>query len=110
MALLAILRKLAQGGRAIITTIHQPSSRLYRQLDKLMLLSKVCWQYVWLQVALDLVAMYTAVHWAAAIVMQRSLLASFVLALLKEWYCFTAALSLFTHHYVQCAEPCNHMC
>jgi len=32
------LRALASGGRAIITTIHQPSSRLYQLLDKLMLL------------------------------------------------------------------------
>eukprot|EP00889_Picochlorum_renovo_P008693 jgi/Picre1/35723/NNA_003183.t1 len=29
----------ASGGRSIITTIHQPSSRLYQQLDKLLLLS-----------------------------------------------------------------------
>ncbi|WPT14308.1 ABC transporter G family member 9 [Picochlorum sp. SENEW3] len=39
MQLLEILRELAQGGRSIITTIHQPSSRLYQQLDKLLLLS-----------------------------------------------------------------------
>lgn len=39
MHLLSSLRKLAAGGRAIITTIHQPSSRLYQQLDKLLLLS-----------------------------------------------------------------------
>lgn len=37
---LAMLRQLARGGRAIITTIHQPSSRLYAQLDKLLLLSQ----------------------------------------------------------------------
>ena len=42
MHLLTSLRKLATGGRAIITTIHQPSSRLYQQLDKLLLLSKGC--------------------------------------------------------------------
>lgn len=40
MHLLTSLRKLAQGGRSIITTIHQPSSRLFQQLDKLLLLSK----------------------------------------------------------------------
>ena len=42
MHLLTSLRKLAVGGRAIITTIHQPSSRLYQQLDKLLLLSQGC--------------------------------------------------------------------
>ncbi|KAL4542047.1 hypothetical protein Ndes2437B_g06366 [Nannochloris sp. 'desiccata'] len=39
MHLLETLRTLAQGGRAVVTTIHQPSSRLYQQLDKLLLLS-----------------------------------------------------------------------
>jgi hypothetical protein len=38
--LLTTLRGLASGGRAICTTIHQPSSRLYQQLDKLMLLAE----------------------------------------------------------------------
>ncbi|WIA20339.1 hypothetical protein OEZ85_006170 [Tetradesmus obliquus] len=38
--LLVTLRQLAQGGRAIATTIHQPSSRLYLQLDTLMLLAE----------------------------------------------------------------------
>ena len=42
MHLLQLLRQLSQGGRAIVTTIHQPSSRLYQQLDKLLLLSQVC--------------------------------------------------------------------
>lgn len=36
-----ILRQLSLGGRAVITTIHQPSSRLYQTLDKLLLLSQV---------------------------------------------------------------------
>ncbi|GMH34285.1 hypothetical protein BSKO_02119 [Bryopsis sp. KO-2023] len=40
MQLITVLRQLAEGGRAIITTIHQPSSRLYQQLDTLMLLSE----------------------------------------------------------------------
>ncbi|CAL8462005.1 g1536 [Coccomyxa elongata] len=40
MHVLEILRELAQGGRAIITTIHQPSSRLFQTLDKLLLLSQ----------------------------------------------------------------------
>ena len=38
--LLITLRDLAVGGRAIATTIHQPSSRLYQQLDSLMLLAE----------------------------------------------------------------------
>lgn len=37
--LLVTLRALARGGRAVATTIHQPSSRLYQQLDNLMLLA-----------------------------------------------------------------------
>lgn len=41
MHVVEILRELAAGGRAIITTIHQPSSRLYQSLDKLLLLSQV---------------------------------------------------------------------
>ena len=40
MQLLVTLRQLASDGRAIITTIHQPSSRLYQQLDSLLLLSQ----------------------------------------------------------------------
>ncbi|EIE25035.1 P-loop containing nucleoside triphosphate hydrolase protein [Coccomyxa subellipsoidea C-169] len=40
MHVLEILRQLAEGGRAIITTIHQPSSRLFQTLDKLLLLSQ----------------------------------------------------------------------
>ena len=38
--LMITLRHLATGGRAIATTIHQPSSRLYQQLDSLMLLAE----------------------------------------------------------------------
>jgi ABC-type multidrug transport system ATPase subunit len=40
MHLVVTLRQLAVGGRAVVTTIHQPSSRLYQQLDKLLLLSE----------------------------------------------------------------------
>ncbi|KAI3436788.1 hypothetical protein D9Q98_006199 [Chlorella vulgaris] len=40
MHVLTMLRHLASGGRSIVTTIHQPSSRLYQQLDKLLLLSQ----------------------------------------------------------------------
>lgn len=39
MHLMSTLRALASGGRTVITTIHQPSSRLYRQLDNLILMS-----------------------------------------------------------------------
>lgn len=39
LLLVESLRTLASGGRAIITTIHQPSSRLYQLLDKIMLLA-----------------------------------------------------------------------
>lgn len=37
--IMAVLRKLARGGRTVVTTIHQPSSRLYRMFDKVMVLS-----------------------------------------------------------------------
>eukprot|EP00198_Chlamydomonas_reinhardtii_P001397 XP_001690733.1 predicted protein [Chlamydomonas reinhardtii] len=40
LRLMHTLRTLASGGRTIVTSIHQPSSRLYRQMDKLMLLSE----------------------------------------------------------------------
>lgn len=33
------LRRLASGGRAICSTLHQPSSRIFQQLDRLMLLA-----------------------------------------------------------------------
>ena len=39
--LVELLRGLASSGRAIITTIHQPSSNIYRQLDTVLLLSQV---------------------------------------------------------------------
>ena len=40
MNLVVALRGLASGGRTLITTIHQPSSRLYQQLDQLILMSE----------------------------------------------------------------------
>eukprot|EP00951_Prasinocladus_malaysianus_P002985 scaffold21359_cov37-Prasinocladus_malaysianus.AAC.1 len=40
LALVLTLRDLARAGRTILTTIHQPSSRMFRQLDKLLLLSQ----------------------------------------------------------------------
>lgn len=40
LKLLHTLRSLASGGRTVITSIHQPSSRLYLQMDKLLLLSE----------------------------------------------------------------------
>ncbi|KAG2437947.1 hypothetical protein HXX76_005562 [Chlamydomonas incerta] len=38
--LVQLLRQLAAGGRAVVTTIHQPSSRLYCRLDRVMLLAE----------------------------------------------------------------------
>ena len=40
LALVSTLYALAQGGRTIVTTIHQPSSRMFQKLEKLMLLSE----------------------------------------------------------------------
>ena len=40
MRLVTTLRELAAGGRVVVTTIHQPSTRLFQQLDKLLLLSE----------------------------------------------------------------------
>lgn len=40
MHLITILRNLAESGRSVVTTIHQPSSRLYQKLDTLLLLSE----------------------------------------------------------------------
>ncbi|CAK9149070.1 unnamed protein product [Ilex paraguariensis] len=36
------IRGLARGGRTVITTIHQPSSRLYTMFDKVVVLSEGC--------------------------------------------------------------------
>ncbi|GAB2235514.1 hypothetical protein Droror1_Dr00025939 [Drosera rotundifolia] len=36
------IKRLANGGRTVITTIHQPSSRLYYMFDKVILLSEGC--------------------------------------------------------------------
>ncbi|WOH16313.1 hypothetical protein DCAR_0935864 [Daucus carota subsp. sativus] len=40
--ILNTLKRLACGGRTIVTTIHQPSSRLYYMFDKVLLLSEGC--------------------------------------------------------------------
>jgi ABC-type multidrug transport system ATPase subunit len=37
--IIVTLQELARGGRTIITTIHQPSSRIFQMFDKLILLS-----------------------------------------------------------------------
>jgi len=39
LKLMHTLRNLASGGRSILTSIHQPSSRLFQQTDKLLLLA-----------------------------------------------------------------------
>ncbi|XP_062118160.1 ABC transporter G family member 14 [Humulus lupulus] len=38
--ILTTLKRLAGGGRTVVTTIHQPSSRLYHMFDKVILLSE----------------------------------------------------------------------
>lgn len=38
--ILTTLKRLASGGRTVVTTIHQPSSRLYHMFDKVILLSE----------------------------------------------------------------------
>ncbi|KAL0657942.1 hypothetical protein Bca4012_078527 [Brassica carinata] len=38
--IVSTLRTLARGGRTVVTTIHQPSSRLYRMFDKVLVLSE----------------------------------------------------------------------
>ncbi|XP_028768621.1 ABC transporter G family member 21 isoform X2 [Neltuma alba] len=40
--IVAMLRGLARHGRTVVTTIHQPSSRLYRMFDKVVVLSDGC--------------------------------------------------------------------
>ncbi|XP_057466968.1 ABC transporter G family member 14-like [Actinidia eriantha] len=40
--ILTTIKRLANGGRTVITTIHQPSSRLYHMFDKVVLLSEGC--------------------------------------------------------------------
>ncbi|XP_014514290.1 ABC transporter G family member 21 [Vigna radiata var. radiata] len=38
--IVSVLRGLARAGRTVVTTIHQPSSRLYRMFDKVVVLSE----------------------------------------------------------------------
>ncbi|KAK8998558.1 hypothetical protein V6N11_083945 [Hibiscus sabdariffa] len=40
--ILTTIKGLASGGRTVVTTIHQPSSRLYHMFDKVVLLSEGC--------------------------------------------------------------------
>ncbi|KAK1304929.1 ABC transporter G family member 14 [Acorus calamus] len=40
--ILNTVKRLARGGRTVVTTIHQPSSRLYHTFDKVVLLSEGC--------------------------------------------------------------------
>ncbi|KAJ8432575.1 hypothetical protein Cgig2_026623 [Carnegiea gigantea] len=40
--LLQILQRLAKAGRTVITTIHQPSSRMFHMFDKILLISEGC--------------------------------------------------------------------
>lgn len=40
LSLVSTLHVLANGGRTVVTTIHQPSSRMFQKLEKLMLLSE----------------------------------------------------------------------
>ncbi|XP_057799017.1 ABC transporter G family member 14 [Salvia miltiorrhiza] len=42
LRILNTVKGLASGGRTVITTIHQPSSRLYHMFDKVVLLSEGC--------------------------------------------------------------------
>lgn len=42
LRILTTVKRLADGGRTVITTIHQPSSRLYNMFDKVVLLSEGC--------------------------------------------------------------------
>lgn len=45
LRLMATLKGLARGGRSVVTTIHQPSSRLYWMFDKVVVLSDGCQIY-----------------------------------------------------------------
>eukprot|EP00268_Persea_americana_P001450 TRINITY_DN10449_c1_g1_i2.p1 TRINITY_DN10449_c1_g1~~TRINITY_DN10449_c1_g1_i2.p1 ORF type:complete len:661 (-),score=57.66 TRINITY_DN10449_c1_g1_i2:408-2390(-) len=40
LRILATVKRLASGGRTVVTTVHQPSSRLYHMFDKVVLLSE----------------------------------------------------------------------
>ncbi|KAF5460224.1 hypothetical protein F2P56_020107 [Juglans regia] len=40
--ILTTIKRLAGGGRTVVTTIHQPSSRIYHMFDKVILLSEGC--------------------------------------------------------------------
>jgi len=40
--IMTTIKRLASGGRTVVTTIHQPSSRLYHMFDKVVLLSEGC--------------------------------------------------------------------
>ncbi|KAF7829099.1 ABC transporter G family member 14 [Senna tora] len=40
MRIISTIKRLASGGRTVVTTIHQPSSRLYYMFDKVVLLSE----------------------------------------------------------------------
>lgn len=42
LRIMATLKGLARGGRSVVTTIHQPSSRLYWMFDKVLVLSDGC--------------------------------------------------------------------
>ncbi|KAK9144062.1 hypothetical protein Sjap_003965 [Stephania japonica] len=40
--IMGTVKRLARGGRTVVTTIHQPSSRLYHMFDKVVLISEGC--------------------------------------------------------------------
>ncbi|KAH6824080.1 ABC-2 type transporter family protein [Perilla frutescens var. hirtella] len=45
LRIIQMLQDIAQGGKTVVTTIHQPSSRLFSKFDKLILLSNGCSLY-----------------------------------------------------------------
>ncbi|XP_009412322.2 ABC transporter G family member 22-like isoform X2 [Musa acuminata AAA Group] len=45
LRIMQVLRDIAEAGRTVLTTIHQPSSRLFHRFDKLILLGKGCLLY-----------------------------------------------------------------